>query len=70
MVKPFSRIALNVAPELNQYLEDMAISEKTTKTSILVASIKIMKSIYDAKNKGDKICIITSDNQQKELNII
>ncbi len=70
MVKPFSRVSLNVSPETKAILERLSVTQKKTKTDLLIKSIELLSSIYEANKIGGKVFIITQDNQQRELNFI
>ena len=57
------RLSLDVSPELNQVLEDLAAKIHGTKSDVLRKAIALMEVEVDAKEKHQKLGIMDENRQ-------
>ncbi len=58
------RLSLDVSPELNETLDDLAMKTGTTKSDILRKAIALMEVAVDAKQHQNKLGIL---DEQRHL---
>ena len=57
------RLTVDVSPELNQTLDQLAENAHLTKSEILRRAIALMKVAAQAHEKGQKLALIAQDQQ-------
>ncbi|MBD2101911.1 DNA-binding protein [Leptolyngbya sp. FACHB-261] len=63
------RLSLDVSPELNDVLEELAARSNGTKSDVLRKAITLMKVATDARDKGLKVGIV-DENQHLVTEIV
>lgn len=62
-VKEKVRLSLDISPELNTLLEQLAASTGSTKSEVLRKAIALMEVAVEAKRQGKKLGIAERDQQ-------
>ncbi len=57
------RLTVDVSPELNQTLDQLAENAHLTKSEVLRRAIALMKVAAQAHEKGQKLALISQDQQ-------
>jgi predicted transcriptional regulator len=57
------RLSLSLSPELNERLEQLAVSGHTTKTEILRKAIALYDVVAEAKTEKKRLGILDKDKQ-------
>lgn len=57
------RLSLDVSPELNQLLDEMAEKTHSSKSSLLKKSIALMEVALEEKGKNNDLCVVSKDDK-------
>lgn len=57
------RLSLNISPELNEHLEQLASAGHTTKTEVLRKAIALYDVVAEAKTEKKKLGILDQNKQ-------
>jgi len=55
------RLSLDISPELNSLLEEMAVKTGGTKSDVLRKAIALMEVAVDGKRRGMKLGLVDKD---------
>lgn len=69
-ITPKVKICVEMTPDINQLISDMALERRLSKSGFIKQSIFVMKKLIDAKKEGSNLVLISANGEKQELAVI